>query len=121
MTVDSQYGDSAPKRKSAGYGLSAKQSECLDILRREIARTGVAPSYDEIKARLGLRSKSGVHRLIHALRDKGKIQFLNYRARSIALVEEKVSVAEALERVLATCHLSRHTKSELAALLEGEK
>jgi len=53
--------------------LTAKQAECLTAIERHIANTGTAPSYEELGRTLGQRSKSGVHRLILALEERGSI------------------------------------------------
>ena len=60
--------------------------ECLDYLKQYIAAHGTSPSHDELKVALRLKSKSGTHRLVHALRVKGHVRFLNNRARSIEIV-----------------------------------
>lgn len=64
--------------------LTAKQQELLDYLRL----CERAPSFEEMKNALGLKSKSGVHRLVNALEERGYIRRLVDRARAIDLVEE---------------------------------
>ncbi len=66
-------------------GLTMKQLEALDFIRRYIATHVVAPSFDEIAAHLGLKSKSGVHRLVTALVERGHLRRLRHRARALAL------------------------------------
>ena len=51
--------------------LTKKQYEILSYLKQKIAENGVCPSYDEMKGALKLRSKSGIHRLITALEERG--------------------------------------------------
>ena len=51
--------------------LTKKQNELLIYINQNLRETGVAPSYEEMKEALDLRSKSGIHRLINALRGKG--------------------------------------------------
>ena len=64
--------------------LTAKQKELLDYLRgREIC-----PSFEEMKEALGLKSKSGVHRLISALEERGYIRRAINRARAIELIDD---------------------------------
>lgn len=65
--------------------LTSKQKELLNYITEEINRTEVAPSFDEMKKHLGLKSKSGVHRLVKALEERGHIVRLAHRARAIAL------------------------------------
>lgn len=66
-------------------GLTPAQKRVLDYIRYYIERNGYSPSFDDIKDAIGLRSKSGVHRLVNALRERGHITFLRNRARSITL------------------------------------
>lgn len=120
MPFEHHIGDSSAKINTSEYGLSRRQRDCLAFLRSEIDRTGVTPSYEEIMIHLGLKSKSGVHRLIHALRAKGRVQFLDHRARSLRVLQEPMPVADAIERILATCTLSSHTQTELRAILGAE-
>lgn len=47
---------------------------------------GVSPSFDEMRVALNLKSKSGIHRLVHALQDRGYIEILSFRARAIEIV-----------------------------------
>lgn len=69
-------------------GLTSRQRDMLAVIRAAIEETGVAPSYDDLGARLGM-CKSSVHRLVHGLVDRGAIRLLRHRARAIALVEER--------------------------------
>jgi SOS-response transcriptional repressor LexA len=68
-----------------GGGLTARQRELLLFIRRHISETGIAPSFDQMKDELHLASKSGVHRMILALEDRGYITRLPNRARAIEL------------------------------------
>lgn len=69
-------------------GLTEKQAMCLKFIKERIAEQGVAPSFEEMKEHMGLRSKSGVHRIITALEARGHIRRLNHQARAIALVRD---------------------------------
>ena len=73
--------------------LTRKQLELLDLIDTRMKRDGVPPSFDEMKDALNLRSKSGIHRLITALEERGFIRRLAHRARAI----EVVRMPEALE------------------------
>ena len=66
--------------------LTKKQMELLDFINRRLKRDGVPPSFDEMKDALDLRSKSGIHRLITALEERGFIRRLAHRARAIEIV-----------------------------------
>jgi len=63
--------------------LTRKQHELLMYINQRLAATGVAPSFDEMKDALNLRSKSGIHRLISGLEERGFIRRLPHRARAL--------------------------------------
>ncbi len=66
--------------------LTRKQYELLVFVNRHLQEHGVSPSFDEMKAALGLRSKSGIHRLITGLEERGFIRRLAHRARALEVV-----------------------------------
>lgn len=74
--------------------LTRKQLDLLKFINKRVQRDGVPPSFDEMKEALDLRSKSGIHRLITALEERGFIRRLAHRARAIEIVK----LPEALER-----------------------
>ncbi len=74
--------------------LTRKQLDLLDFIHRRVQRDGVPPSFDEMKEALDLRSKSGIHRLITALEERGFIRRLAHRARAIEIVK----LPEAMEK-----------------------
>ncbi|MEM1351247.1 MAG: transcriptional repressor LexA [Pseudomonadota bacterium] len=67
--------------------LTKKQLDLLDFIHKRLQRDGVPPSFDEMKEALDLRSKSGIHRLITALEERGFIRRLAHRARAIEIVK----------------------------------
>lgn len=67
--------------------LTKKQLDLLEFIHKRMARDGVPPSFDEMKEALDLRSKSGIHRLITALEERGFIRRLAHRARAIEIVK----------------------------------
>ncbi len=67
--------------------LTTKQKELLVFINGRLQETGVPPSFDEMKEALNLQSKSGVHRLIIALEERGFIRRLPHRARAIEIVK----------------------------------
>ena len=75
--------------------LTKKQLDLLEFIHTRVQRDGVPPSFDEMKEALDLRSKSGIHRLITALEERGFIRRLAHKARAI----EVVKLPEALEPV----------------------
>ncbi|MGI1661283.1 transcriptional repressor LexA [Palleronia sp. KMU-117] len=74
--------------------LTRKQLELLDFINKRVVRDGVPPSFDEMKDALDLRSKSGIHRLITALEERGYLRRLPHRARALEIVK----LPEALEK-----------------------
>jgi len=67
--------------------LTNKQLQLLNFIHKRMQRDGVPPSFDEMKDALDLRSKSGIHRLITALEERGFIRRLAHRARAIEIVK----------------------------------
>jgi len=67
--------------------LTKKQHELLMFINQRLAATGVAPSFDEMKDALRLRSKSGIHRLISGLEERGFIRRLPHRARALEVIK----------------------------------
>ena len=67
--------------------LTAKQRELLMFIRQRLGETGISPSFDEMREALDLKSKSGVHRLISALEERGFIRRLPNRARALEVVK----------------------------------
>lgn len=66
--------------------LTRKQKELLLLIRDRMAADGVPPSFDEMKEALGLKSKSGIHRLITGLEERGFIKRLAHRARALEIL-----------------------------------
>ena len=66
--------------------LTRKQHELLTFIDRHLKATGFSPSFEEMKDALQLRSKSGIHRLISALEERGFLQRRHHRARALEVV-----------------------------------
>src|SRR5579871_5222336 len=66
--------------------LTRKQHELLMFIHERIKETGVSPSFDEMKEALDLASKSGIHRLITALEERGFLRRLPHRARALEVI-----------------------------------
>ena len=75
--------------------LTAKQKELLLFIHASIKENGVSPSFDEMKDALNLASKSGIHRLITALEERGFIRRLAHRARALEVLKLPDSVTPA--------------------------
>ncbi|MGE0846327.1 MAG: transcriptional repressor LexA [Flavobacteriaceae bacterium] len=78
--------------------LTQKQLELLLFINDRLKESGVPPSFDEMKDALDLRSKSGIHRLITALEERGFIRRLPHRARALEVVKLPEAVAPANAR-----------------------
>ncbi|WP_095011082.1 transcriptional repressor LexA [Tsuneonella mangrovi] len=68
--------------------LTAKQHELLQFIQRRLEESGISPSFEEMKEALDLKSKSGVHRLISALEERGFIRRLPNRARALEVIKQ---------------------------------
>src|SRR5579871_4286810 len=73
--------------------LTRKQAELLRFIHERLKEAGVPPSFDEMKDALDLRSKSGIHRLIMALEERGFIRRLPNRARALEVLRLPESTA----------------------------
>ena len=73
--------------------LTQKQKDLLLFIHERLQKTGVPPSFDEMKDALDLKSKSGIHRLITALVERGFIRRLPHRARAIEVIKLPEGVA----------------------------
>ena len=67
--------------------LTKKQHELLMFLEEKISLSGVTPSFEEMKKKVGLKSKSGIHRLISGLEERGFIKKLPFKARAIEILK----------------------------------
>ena len=94
--------------------LTKKQRDLLVFIHKRVQRDGVSPSFDEMKDALDLRSKSGIHRLITALEERGFIRRLPHRARAIEVLRLPEDV-EGGPRLAA----ARPEKEAVAAMAPG--
>lgn len=67
--------------------LTAKQHELLHFIQQKLDASGISPSFEEMKEALGLKSKSGIHRLISALEERGFLRRLPNRARALEVIK----------------------------------
>ncbi len=86
--------------------LTAKQHELLRFIHDRLGKTGVSPSFDEMREALDLKSKSGVHRLISALEERQFIRRLPNRARALEVVRMP-EIAAAAPAALAAAPIVR--------------
>ena len=76
--------------------LTKKQKNLLIYINEKLKNEGVSPSYDEMRVSLNLKSKSGIHRLISALEERGFVKRLAHKARALEVVKlpENASVKD---------------------------
>src|SRR5579862_8791422 len=91
-TPDNSPGDTRRKAKM----LTRKQYELLMFIHERVRESGVPPSFDEMKDALDLKSKSGIHRLITALEERGFLRRMEKRARALEIVKLPDNVSETL-------------------------
>jgi repressor LexA len=103
--------------------LTKKQHELLMFINQRLAATGVAPSFDEMKDALNLRSKSGIHRLISGLEERGFIRRLPHRARALEVIKLAEDSAAPTPAIGAAAERSRFSptviRGDFAAALPG--
>lgn len=86
----------------SAYGLTHKQRKLMVFLQNSIEKSDMVPSYDEMREHVGLKSKSGICRLIDCLVERGYIERLPRRARAIRVVK-RVDVGQNMSDVQARC------------------
>ena len=95
--------------------LTQKQKELLLFIHNRLQEQGVPPSFDEMKEALDLKSKSGIHRLITALEERGFIRRLPHRARALEVVKLPDNSVESPKRPgLSVIEGSRPKQTQLA-------
>ena len=87
--------------------LTRKQNELLNYIGNHMEKYEVPPSFDEMRNALGLASKSGIHRLVSGLEERGYIRRLANRARAIEILKP-IHNSSIMVRAVET-HKSRHT------------
>lgn len=78
--------------------LTRKQHELIRFIQQRLEESGVSPSFEEMKEALDLKSKSGVHRLISALEERGFIRRLPNRARALEVLRQPDDVSKVVAR-----------------------
>ena len=77
--------------------LTKKQKELLSYIQKHQTKSGVTPSYEEMKFALNLKSKSGIHRLVLALEERGFVKRLAHKARALEVIKDGISNLKFLE------------------------
>ena len=78
--------------------LTIKQKELLNYIQKFQSKNGVTPSYEEMKSALNLKSKSGIHRLIIALEERGFVRRLAHKARALEIIKDGISNLKVSEK-----------------------
>ena len=78
--------------------LTKKQKELLNYIQKFQSKNGVTPSYEEMKSALNLKSKSGIHRLILALEERGFVKRLAHKARALEIIKDGISNIKVSEK-----------------------
>ena len=94
--------------------LTKKQKDLLLFIHSRVQETGVSPSFDEMKDALELKSKSGIHRLITALEERGFIRRLAHRARALEILKLPEGVQNSANEVA-----SAQAKSNVVSLADA--
>lgn len=104
--------------------LTQKQKDLLMLIHKRLQDTGVPPSFDEMKDALELKSKSGIHRLITALEERGFIRRLPHRARALEIIKMPEASAgpasiHAVSHNIGNSGMSETTRGFQPAVIEG--
>ena len=78
--------------------MTPRQKQLYDIIKADLDATGICPSFEEMRERMGLASRSAIPRILLALEEQGHIRRLRYRARAIEIVGHDVTVDDLLSR-----------------------
>ena len=98
--------------------LTKKQYELLMFIHERVRESGIPPSFDEMKEALDLKSKSGIHRLITALEERGFLRRMEKRARALEVLKLPDNMAETLRPATTRSQaqrsaVGRHGRSEI--------
>ena len=96
--------------------LTKKQLELLIFLEKKITHSAIPPSFEEMKSALNLKSKSGIHRLISALEERGFLRRLPHRARSIEILKSYKSISRQSENNLNQINLNKKSENNFNSL-----
>src|SRR5277367_6558162 len=98
--------------------LTRKQYELLMFIHERVRESGIPPSFDEMKDALDLKSKSGIHRLITALEERGFLRRMEKRARALEIIRLPENVADtqrpatSRSQAMRQNHNARHGRGE---------
>ena len=96
--------------------LTKKQLELLIFLEKKITHSVIPPSFEEMKCALNLKSKSGIHRLITALEERGFLRRLPHRARSIEILKSYKSICKLSDNNFNQINLNKKSENNIDSL-----
>ena len=96
--------------------LTKKQLELLIFLEKKISHSAIPPSFEEMKCALNLKSKSGIHRLITALEERGFLRRLPHRARSIEILKSYKSISKLSKNNFNQINLNKKNENNIDSL-----
>ena len=99
--------------------LTRKQRELLLFIERKIQDDQVCPSFEEMKTALNLKSKSGIHRLVSALEDRGFIRRLINKARALEVIKSVSDTTKNKNNSLGTINLFSFLKKPRKTFFDG--
>jgi len=100
--------------------LTRKQYELLMFIHERVRETGIPPSFDEMKDALDLKSKSGIHRLITALEERGYLRRMEKRARALEILRLPENVADTQRPATSRAQAQRMVPPPGARSMRGE-
>jgi len=100
--------------------LTRKQYELLMFIHERVRETGIPPSFDEMKDALDLKSKSGIHRLITALEERGYLRRMEKRARALEIIKLPENVSEQMRPATTRSQAQRLSHPPGSRAMRGE-
>ena len=100
--------------------LTRKQYELLMFIHERVRETGIPPSFDEMKDALDLKSKSGIHRLITALEERGYLRRMEKRARALEIIKLPENVADQMRPATTRSQAQRIIHPPGSRAMRGE-
>ena len=99
--------------------LTKKQKELFDYIKITNKENGISPSYEEMKNKLSLKSKSGIHRIISALEERGFIKKLANKARAIEIVTSEKNYTSKNENIVKVIEIPLYGKIAAGTPIEA--
>ena len=100
--------------------LTRKQYELLMFIHERVRESGIPPSFDEMKDALDLKSKSGIHRLITALEERGYLRRMEKRARALEIIKLPENMADNIRPATSRSQAQRMSPPPGSRPMRGE-